>query len=117
MKSQAALKKQFLLEAEKIFLTNRVEGYSKRIRTHYRFIAPSKKEYRFQFLWDTAFHAIVLSHIDLEWAKEEIKNILKAQWQDGFMPHIIFWSGRFLPHWAIIESKISFLPPFTSAIT
>lgn len=95
-----------------------VTGYSKWKKTRYRFIAPAKKEYVYQFFWDTAFHAIVLSHFNTDWAKEEIKNHLLGQWDDGFIPHIIFWKGNptDLPHWAFLESKTS-IRPRTSAIT
>lgn len=114
----AVLKKKYIKKAKAIFEHNLIHGYSNWKKTPYKFIAPAKKEYVYQFLWDTAFHAIVLSHFDTEWAKNEIKNYLLAQWEDGFIPHIIFWKGKThdLPHWAFLESKIS-LRPHTSAIT
>lgn len=112
------LKKKYIKKAKSIFENNLIEGYSKWKKTNYKFIAPAKKEYVYQFLWDTAFHAIVLSHFDTNWAKREIQNYLLAQWDDGFIPHIIFWKGQThdLPHWAFLESKPS-LRPNTSAIT
>lgn len=113
-----ALKNEFIAQAKDIFTDNLLSGHSTWKNTDYKFIAPSKKEYVYQWLWDTAFHAIVLSHFDTNWAKAEIKNHLKAQWDDGFIPHIIFWGGNTatLPHWAFIESKLS-VRPRTSAIT
>jgi glycogen debranching enzyme len=111
------LKKRFADQAKIIFEGNLRSGHSSWKNTYYRFISPASKEYTFQWLWDTAFHAIVLSHFDTNWAKSEITNFLKAQWSDGFLPHIVFWGNRkILPHWAYIESKIS-LRPRTSAIT
>lgn len=96
---------------------NTLKGYSKWRDTEYKFIAPANKEYTFQWLWDTAFHAIVLSNFDTTWAKAEVNNFLKAQWKSGFLPHIIFWGNRkMLPHWAYIESALS-LRPRTSSIT
>ena len=114
----AVLKKKYIEKARSIFEHNLIEGYSNWKKTHYKFIAPAKKEYVYQFLWDTAFHAIVLSHFDTNWAKREIQNYLLAQWEDGFIPHIIFWKGKThdLPHWAFLESKPS-LRPHTSALT
>lgn len=104
-------------EAIQIFKHNTIEGYSKWKDTKYKFVAPSNKEYVFQWMWDTAFHAIVLSNIDVDWAKEEILNFLKGQGEDGFLPHIIFWGDKInLPHWAYIESIIS-IRPKTSSIT
>lgn len=116
--NSAALKKKYIEKARTIFLNNLIEGHSSWKKTDYKFIAPAKKEYIYQFLWDTAFHAIVLSHFDTDWAKREIENYLLAQWDDGFIPHIIFWKGETydLPHWAFLESKPS-LRPRTSAIT
>lgn len=114
----SSIKLKYIQKAKKIFKQNLLSGYSKWKKIHYEFIAPASKEYTYQFLWDTAFHAIVLSHFDLEWAKREIKNYLLAQRGDGFLPHIIFWGGNAanLPHWAFIESEFS-LRPQTSAIT
>lgn len=114
----SALKQKYINKARVIFEHNLIEGYSSWKKTEYKFIAPAKKEYVYQFLWDTAFHAIVLSHFDTDWAKSEITNYLKAQWDDGFIPHIIFWKGQTheLPHWAFLESKPS-VRPNTSAIT
>lgn len=116
--NNSALKKKYIEKARKIFEHNLIEGYSDWKKTDYKFIAPAKKEYVYQFLWDTGFHAIVLSNFDTDWAKSEITNYLKAQWDDGFLPHIIFWKGQThdLPHWAFLESKLS-LRPQTSAIT
>lgn len=118
MVKTADLKQKYIERAKAIFEHNLIDGYSNWKKTHYKFIAPAKKEYVYQFLWDTAFHAIVLSHFDTEWAKNEIKNYLLAQWDDGFIPHIIFWKGKThdLPHWAFLESKPS-LRPRTSALT
>lgn len=118
MPSNSALKKKYIEQARKIFDNNLISGYSKWKKTDYKFIAPAKKEYVFQFLWDSAFHAIVLSHFDTSWAKNEIKNHLLGQWDGGFIPHIIFWEPKIhkLPHWAFLESKPS-LEPNTSAIT
>lgn len=118
MKDKSTLKDKYIDKARIMFGHNLIEGYSNWKKTRYRFIAPAKKEYVYQFLWDTAFHAIVLSHFDTSWAKEEIRNHLLAQWDDGFIPHIIFWKAgtHNLPHWAFLESKIS-LRPHTSALT
>lgn len=118
MSNLSSLKAKYIRQAKQIFQDNLIEGYSNWKKTEYRFIAPAKKEYVYQFLWDSAFHAIVLSHFDPNWAKDEIKNHLLGQWDNGFIPHIIFWGAQTynLPHWAFLESKPS-LKPHTSAIT
>lgn len=110
-------RRDFIQKAKEIFDNNTFEGYSKWKRTHFRFIAPASTWYVFQWLWDTAFHAIVLSHFDLPRAKNEINTFLLGQREDGFLPHVIFWSGkRILPKWAYLESDLS-LRPNTTAIT
>lgn len=106
-----SVKEELISKAKAIFTNNLLSGYSNWIHQNYEFIAPAKKEYTFQWLWDTAFHAIVLSHFDIEWAKKEIRTFLLAQREDGFLPHVIFWGTRkVLPHWAYIESNLSSRP-------
>jgi glycogen debranching enzyme len=111
-------KDSLITKIKTIFEGNLRKGHAKWAKTNFRFIAPASKEYVYQWLWDTAFHAIVLSHFDTKWAQNEIRNFLKAQWTDGFLPHIVFWEGNTanLPHWAFIESKLS-LRPHTTSIT
>ncbi|MEM3081756.1 MAG: trehalase family glycosidase [Nitrososphaerota archaeon] len=59
------------------------------------FVMPSKFGLRHQWLWDSAFHAIVLSKYSLEMAKQEILNLFYAQKKDGRIPHEIFLSKEF----------------------
>jgi glycogen debranching enzyme len=113
------IKEQFINQARYIFENNTFKGYSPTFQTRYKFIAPANVEYTYQWLWDTAFHAIVLSNFDTNWAKEEIRNYLKGQWEDGFMPHVVFWTINLgsLPHWAFIESKSGFKNFFKKSLT
>ena len=116
-KSKEELRNDVIKKAKVLFENNTFEGFSRWKNTEYSFIAPADKEYVYQFLWDTGFHAIVLSHFDILRAKKEINTFLLGQWEDGFLPHVIFWEGRrMLPHWAYIESKRS-TRPLTTAIT
>jgi glycogen debranching enzyme len=108
------IKNEFIGRAKKIFTKNTFAGYSPYLKMDYKYISPAKTEYLFQWFWDTAFHAIVLSHFDLPWAKSEITNHLKAQDENGFIPHIVFWRKQFLPHWAYIESKLAIRPKHTA---
>lgn len=39
--------------------------------------------------WDTAFHAIGLSHFDLEIARENITTFLSFQNEDGMLPDVV----------------------------
>jgi glycogen debranching enzyme len=109
---------QLISQAKAIFIKNLQQGYSQWKQTSYTFIAPANTEYIYQWQWDTAFHAITLAHFDVDWAKREIDTYLKGQWEDGFLPHVIFWQEkRFLPHWVYMESNPWTMRIHTTAIT
>ena len=77
MKKQIDLKKK----AQEVLLKNHhLEGYT----------IPCEGLYPFQWNWDSGFIAIGLAHFDIDKAKEEILNLLKGQWKNGFVPHIVF---------------------------
>ncbi len=54
------------------------------------FTIPCEGLYPFQWNWDSGFIALGWMHIDLERAFQEINSLLKGQWDNGFLPHIIF---------------------------
>lgn len=54
---------------------------------------PAEGLYPHQWLWDSCFVAIGLAHYDVERAKMEILNLLKGQWSNGMVPHMIFADG------------------------
>lgn len=51
------------------------------------------KPYPHQWLWDSAFVAIGLRHIDPERAAEEIASLIRGQWANGMIPNMIFNSS------------------------
>ena len=51
---------------------------------------PAPGLYPHQWLWDSSFIAIGLRHIDIKRAQEEIRSLLRGQWENGMIPHIIF---------------------------
>ena len=59
------------------------------------FNMPSKFVFRHQWLWDSAFHAVVLAEHDVNMAEEELLNLFTAQKPDGRIPHEIFLSKEF----------------------
>lgn len=61
----------------------------------YDYTCPSPKNYPHQWLWDSCFHAIVLTHIDCERAKREIKTLLLGQKPNGMVPCVSIWKKRF----------------------
>ncbi|WP_111709626.1 amylo-alpha-1,6-glucosidase [Lutibacter citreus] len=71
-----------LINDAKIVLNNNFQdkGYS----------IPCKGLYPFQWKWDSGFIAIGFAHYDMDKAKKEIETLLDAQWENGFIPHIVF---------------------------
>jgi hypothetical protein len=55
---------------------------------------PAKGMYPHQWLWDSCFIAIGIRHYDIERAKIEILSLLRGQWQNGMVPHMILTPGR-----------------------
>lgn len=99
------------LEAKKVLEKNWRDGFT----------VPCEGLYPFQWHWDSGFIALGWMHLDLERAFQEIKSLLKGQWANGFIPHIIFHnpSDSYFPG---PEVQASHLSPFapdvpTSGIT
>ena len=55
------------------------------------YTVPNGRVYPFQWNWDSAFVALGFDRFDRERAWTEIETLLRAQWDDGFLPHIVFW--------------------------
>lgn len=54
------------------------------------FSVPCANLYPFQWFWDSGFIAIGFAHFDMPKAEKEIETLLDSQWDNGFLPHIIF---------------------------
>jgi glycogen debranching enzyme len=54
---------------------------------------PSRRQYPHQWGWDAAYIAIGWSWIDPARAATELESILRGQWSDGRVPHIVFHPG------------------------
>ena len=67
-------------QAQKVLDLNYNNGYT----------MPSGTLYPHQWLWDSCFHAIGLRHTKPERALEEIQLLLRGQWPNGMVPHMIF---------------------------
>ena len=72
-------------EAYKLLLENR------RITGGRQYTVPSPERYPYQWLWDSCFHAIVLSHFEIDAAKEELRSLVYHQFDNGMIPHVIYW--------------------------
>lgn len=60
----------------------------------WQYTVPSPDTYPYQWLWDSCFHAIILSFYDTESAKKEILSLLTHQFPTGLLPHIIYWGAK-----------------------
>ena len=108
-------------QAKETLHSNLKTGFSDWADTEYKYICPSKNHYQHQWFWDSCFHAITLSHLDLDLAKNEINSLLWAQRKDGFIPHIIYWNrhnyNNLLTNLGSrLESKFSLTPKSTELI-
>lgn len=73
---------------------NLVTGYSKSQDTHFTYIKPSKKFYRFQFFWDNCFHIFILTSLgENELAKKLLRTQFAMQHEDGFVGHVHYWNN------------------------
>lgn len=60
------------------------------IDTH-SYTIPSADTYPYQWLWDSCFAAITLSYFDIPRAREELRSLVSKQFENGMIPHIIYW--------------------------
>ncbi|HEX7455987.1 MAG TPA: hypothetical protein VF303_00785 [Candidatus Nanoarchaeia archaeon] len=112
--------REIIGQAKEVLYGNIKTGVS-RWAGEYKYISPSRQHYYHQWFWDSCFIAIVLSHFDIELAKNEIRSLLSVQKPNGFVPHIIYWGER--RHFSMLnklgshlESRLSFSPKTTELI-
>jgi hypothetical protein len=55
------------------------------------YTVPNGRVYPFQWNWDSAFVALGFDTFDRDRAWRELETLFRAQWDDGFLPHIVFW--------------------------
>ena len=51
---------------------------------------PSRRQYPHQWNWDAAYIAVGWSWLDPARAAQELESLLRGQWADGRVPHIVF---------------------------
>lgn len=69
---------------------------NRRTTNGYRYTIPSSDHYPYQWLWDSCFHAIALARSEPDMARDEIKSLLAKQFENGMIPHIIYWNPGIL---------------------
>lgn len=119
METATALAQEYspLIEgAKKVLHGNRHSGQSRWENRSFDFVCPSNVTYPFQWLWDSCFHAIALTHVDIKLAQQELLCLLQAQQPDGFIPHMILWEReKYLEQ--IAAYSIAQLNDYLTAIT
>ena len=83
-------------------LRNVRTGIDTYYRQRYTYVMPSIGRYEWQWFWDSCFHAIALSTLDVELAKAEFNTLLIPQREDGFIGHLTYW-GR----WGSLASAVT----------
>lgn len=57
------------------------------------FTVPNATTYPWQWLWDSAFHAVVWAHLgEPDRAISELRCLFDRQHETGFVPHMTFWA-------------------------
>lgn len=64
---------------------------NRRYSVGFQYTVPSPETYPYQWLWDSCFHAIILSKCSIEDAKKELLSLVSFQFENGMIPHIIYW--------------------------
>src|SRR3989337_2310861 len=82
------------------------------------FTKPGPRQYPHQWNWDSAVIALGLAHFDLDRALAEIRALLRGQWRDGMLPHILYPTGAsdYFPDpdfWQTAESAAA--PPMATS--
>ncbi|MBI2017609.1 hypothetical protein HYS92_01015 [Candidatus Daviesbacteria bacterium] len=85
------------LACRQLFLENRKNT------GEFQYTVPSPETYPYQWLWDSCFHAIILSHFNLSDAKKEILTLLSKQFDNGLIPHMIYWDKQSPTDFPVIE--------------
>lgn len=96
-----------------LYERNRQWGWASWCQRSYDFVCPSHAVYPFQWFWDSCFHAVVLSHIDIDRAESELTSLLANQQDDGFVAHVTFWQRERFED-TIADYAIAFRTPWLS---
>jgi hypothetical protein len=83
---------QILAECRRVLSTNWRQGTAAADGTPYAYTCPATGHYPWQWYWDSCFAAIAWRHLDPARARLELESLLRAQREDGFIGHTIFWN-------------------------
>ena len=71
---------ELLAGAKRVLANNSQDDYT----------VPSRRLYPHQWLWDSSFIAIGLARYEPKRAAGELESLMRGQWKNGMLPHIIF---------------------------
>ena len=75
------MRNKLVEKAKKVLLGNKKRGYT---------LPTNNKLYPAQWKWDSGFISLGYSYFNLKYALDEITTLLRGQWKDGMIPHILF---------------------------
>jgi hypothetical protein len=102
---------------EQLPKTNLRSGVDHRTGFQYTYLCPSPDEYRWQWFWDSCFHAVVMAHVNPQLAVAELRTLMAAQEPDGFVGHVSFWGSRFMGDlWGRVQSTYAWRQHHTALI-
>jgi hypothetical protein len=101
---------------ERILHQNWREGVRPRDGFAFGYTCPSPSRYPWQWYWDSCFHAIAWRRFDPERAERELRSLLGAQRDDGFIGHTIFWNQPLGGSRRYTYNVISTTDPMTASI-
>ncbi len=79
------------LRCESVLRSNWREGTRAADGIPFAYTCPSPAHYPWQWFWDSCMHAIAWRHLDAGNGLRELRTLLAAQREDGFIGHTIFW--------------------------
>ncbi|MEX0919301.1 MAG: trehalase family glycosidase [Parcubacteria group bacterium] len=79
----------------------------------HQYTVPSPESYPYQWFWDSCFHAIILTHFELDDAKKELRSLVTKQFENGLIPHIIYWEKNSILDldWGVDGTSTLIQPP------
>lgn len=69
----------------------------------YQYTLPSVQSYPYQWFWDSCFHAIILCYFNIADAKKELLSLVAKQFDNGMIPHMIYWKKKSKTDFPIIR--------------
>src|SRR3990167_10817091 len=76
---------------------------NRRKAKNFQYTVPSPDTYPYQWLWDSCFQAIILTHFNVTDAKKEILSLISAQFDNGMIPHMVYWKPQDIKDYELIK--------------